>query len=324
MSVSYTCPNPDCGVPLKTAARVATGKTVKCPKCGKPFVPEPAAAEVPAPIPEPAAAAAGGVKRPFADDDDESDESVKKGYGVVRETEEELKAAEKNKPKFVSPKDKFKKSARGPAQALLVMPANLLTAEGLLTLAAGIVIFVIGMWPLVFNDAPPGDEELEEALLTMVVGCCCFLWGGLVCWGASKMQELDSYPWAYVGSVMGCVPLLVGIYGIVMLQNPKVKAGFEESEGGPEDDEEGDEDGDDDDEEEDDEDGDEEDEDGDDMVTRAAKRAAKRAAGKIGRKLLGGLTGKGGDDEDGDGGEEEEEEEKPKKRRKKPADEDEE
>ena len=42
MSVSYTCPNPDCGVTLKTPNRVAAGKSVKCPKCGSPFVPEPA------------------------------------------------------------------------------------------------------------------------------------------------------------------------------------------------------------------------------------------------------------------------------------------
>src|SRR4051794_19459035 len=41
MSVSYTCPNPDCGVTLKTPSRVAAGKSVKCPKCNRPFVPEP-------------------------------------------------------------------------------------------------------------------------------------------------------------------------------------------------------------------------------------------------------------------------------------------
>ena len=42
MSVSYTCPDPNCGVTLKTANRVAVGKSVNCPKCGSPFVPEPA------------------------------------------------------------------------------------------------------------------------------------------------------------------------------------------------------------------------------------------------------------------------------------------
>ena len=34
MSVSYTCPNPDCGVTLKTPSPVPPGKKVKCPKCG--------------------------------------------------------------------------------------------------------------------------------------------------------------------------------------------------------------------------------------------------------------------------------------------------
>ena len=50
------------------------------------------------------------------DDDDEDAESVKKGYGVVKESEEEVKEAAKNKPKFTEVQDKFKKSARGPAQ----------------------------------------------------------------------------------------------------------------------------------------------------------------------------------------------------------------
>src|SRR5262245_10748093 len=254
MSFSYTCPNPDCGANLKTANRPPVGRSVKCPKCNQPFVPEPGGEAKPAgtfkltddtPDKKSGAAKPGGKpeapkkeepapaakKSPFADDDEESDESIKKGYAVVKETEEEIKEAAKNRPKFTEVQDKFKKSARGPAQALLVMPSNLLTGEGLLTIVAGILIFVYGMWPLVFNDAPPGEEELEEAIATMLVGTVCFVWGGFVCYGASQMQEVASYPWAMTGAVMGVVPLLVGIFGIIMLQNPKVKAGFEEVEG---------------------------------------------------------------------------------------------
>jgi hypothetical protein len=204
----------------------------------------------PPPPPKPAS--------PFADDDDEDAESVKRGYGVVKDTEEELKEAKKNKPKFGAVEDKYKKSARGPAIALLVMPSNLLTFEGLVTAVGGIVLFVIGMWPLVFNDAPPGDEETEEAIVAMILGLSTFGWGAFICFGASQMQELKSYMWAMAGSVMGVLPLLVGIYGIIMLQNPKVKAGFEESEGGPDEEDE-----DEDDEEDEDEDEDEDD-DGDD------------------------------------------------------------
>ena len=259
MSVSYTCPNPACGVTLKTPNPVPPGKAVACPKCKEKFVPVSEDAPPPPaagtfkfadePAKKPGAPKTSGAKPPpppppvapksrFAEEDEESDESVKKGYGVVKETEEEAAEAEKNKPKFTEIADKFKKSARGPAVSLLVTPANLLTAEGLITGVLGLAAIVIGMWPLVFNDAPAGEEETEEAIVTMLLGVMTFGWGMIVCLGASMMQELRSYTWAMAGAVMGILPLLVGIYALLMLQNPRVKAGFEESEGGPEEDDE--------------------------------------------------------------------------------------
>jgi len=288
MSVSYTCPNPDCGVTLKTPNRVAAGKSVKCPKCGKPFVPEtedgkadaktsgakpPAAAPVMAPPPS-----------VFADDDDEDAESIKKGYGVIKDSKEEVEEANKNKPTFTEVQDKFKKSARGPAQGLLVMPSNLLLAGGIVLTAASVVYFIIGMWPLVFNDAPPGEEELDEAVFGMLMGVLGFVWGAMICYGASQMQELGSYIFAMLGAIMG-VPLLVGVFAIIMLQNPKVKAGFEEAEAGP------DEEDDDDDEEDDEADDDDDDDDG-------GSSTAKKAAKKLGRGLLKGVMGGDEDDED--------------------------
>lgn len=302
MSVSYTCPNPDCGVVLKTPTRVAVGKSVKCPKCARPFVPEPGdkaaagagvlklAEEPKKPDPAPVA------KKPAMDDEDD-DESVKKGYGVIAETEAEKEAAEKNKPKFNEVKDKFKKSARGPAMSLLVMPSNLLTLEGLATGIAGIGMFVVGMWPFVFNDAPPGEEETEEGVILMMIGVVVLFWGAMVCFCASQMQELGSYPWAMVGSIMGIAPLLVGIYGIVMLQNPKVKAGFEEIEGNSE---EGEEDDDDDEDEDDEDEDDDDDDDGGGKKKGGAKKLAKSAAKGAAKKLGRGLMKKalGGGDED--------------------------
>lgn len=302
MSVSYTCPNPACGVTLKTANKLPPGKRVKCPKCNEQFVPEP---EAPTPAAASAAApsAAQGAgtfkfaddepaKKPAAskpeapkpappppskkpvDDEDEDEESIRRGYGVVKETEAELEQAEKNKVKFGEVSDKYKKSARGPAIAMLVMPVNLLTGAGLVGAVAGLALFVVGMWPIVFNDAPPGDEEVEEAIVTMLLGMIVFGWGAFLCFGASQMSELSSYMWAMSAAVLG-IPLLVGIYALVMLQDPKVKAGFEETEGGPEDEDEDEEDEDEDDEE--DEDDDEEDEEEDDEEEEArAKQKRKR------------------------------------------------
>jgi sugar phosphate permease len=79
-------------------------------------------------------------------------------------------------------------------------------------------------------------------------------WGCLVCIGASKMQNLDSYTWAMVGAVLGILPVLVGIFAIAMLRNPKVIAGFEEIEGALDDDEEKEDDEDDEDEDDEDDD----------------------------------------------------------------------
>ncbi|QJW97980.1 hypothetical protein [Frigoriglobus tundricola] len=313
MSVSYKCTNPECGVTLKTPNRVAVGKSVKCPKCGKMFVPEPAPKEENAagtlklvdepkkPEPPPVA-----PKKPYEDDDDEDAASVKRGYGVTAETEEEKAAAEKNKPTFTEVQDKFKKSARGPAMSLLVMPSNLLTGAGLLTGVAGLALFVNGMWPLVFNDAPPGEEEMEEAIVTMMMGIFTFFWGAMVCFGASQMQELSSYPWSLIGAIMGVVPLLVGIYCIVMLQNPKVKAGFEEMEGSAEEDEDDDGKGkkkedDDDEDEDDDDDEDDEDDDDDDRPKKGKGRGKeKEKAGKGAKKAGKGPAKKsrGGDEDE--------------------------
>ncbi|MBX9580131.1 MAG: hypothetical protein K2X87_07460 [Gemmataceae bacterium] len=267
MAVSYTCPNPDCRASLTTPTPVPAGKRVKCPKCGDSFTPvraEPTGGKAAPPKetftfrddpvkpggkpakpgkgaePAPAKPDKPPPARPsrFADDEDDPD-SVKKGYGVVQESKEEQERAERNKPKFGSLETKHRRSARGPAIALLVMPANLLTFEGLLTGIGGVVLFVVGVWPLVFNDASPGDEEIEEAIVYMLLGLLVFGWGAMVCFGASRMQELGSYLWATVGAVMGIVPLLVGLYAVIMLQNPKVKAGFEEVQGALDDDEEG-------------------------------------------------------------------------------------
>ena len=237
-------------------------------RAAKPAAARPAAAKPAAPPP---------AKVDHEDDDTEA-------YGVIKESEEELRIAEKNKPKFTDVKDKFKRSLRGPAMALLVMPSNLLIAEGALTGLFGVGSVIVGIWPLVFTDAPPSDEEIAEQLVTIFVGLVAFTWGALICLGASRMQNLDSYAWALAGSVLGIFPLLAGIFAIIALRDPRVIAGFEEIEGAidtegegeDDEDEEDDDEDDEDDEDEDEDDDDEEDEDEDDEVEDKKARKKKR------------------------------------------------
>ena len=174
-------------------------------------------------------------KKPKPPDDDDDANP----YGVLKESEEEMRLAEKNKPVFGDIADKFKKSFRGPAQMMLVLPTNLLIATGSLAAILGLLVVVVGLFPLVFTDAPPSDEEVGERLMIMFVGFVLILWGCLVCLGASKMQSLESYAWALAGAVMG-IPMLSGIFALVALRDPRVRAGFEEVEGAidePDDDE---------------------------------------------------------------------------------------
>ena len=190
-----------------------------------------------------AAKPAAPVSKP--DDDDVNP------YSVYKETDEELREAEKNKPKFENIADKFKKSMRGPASAALVMPTKLLIAVGVITCVAAIVWFVMGFWPIVFVDAGASDEEIIDAIIQMFLAVLVFMVGILICYGAYMMQNLESYTWAIIASCV-TIPLLVGIYALITLRDPKVIAGFQELEGATEHDE--DEGEDDDDDEEDDED----------------------------------------------------------------------
>ena len=114
------------------------------------------------------------------------------------------------------------------AVARLVLPVNLLTAEGLITATSGLCMFIIGMWQPVINGAPLNIEDI----VMMFLGLMFFTWGSLVCYAAHRMQDLSSYRWAVVGAVMGIFPLLVGIYALVVLMNSKVKAGFREGAAG--------------------------------------------------------------------------------------------
>lgn len=243
MPVQYKCPSPTCQARMALDAPPKPGEQIQCPTCGTVFVPprpaaKPATARPAVARPAAARPAADTIplapppppppppSRPPVDDDEDSSP-----YAITEESEEEQKLAEANRPTFDKVKDKFKRSARGPAMSLLVMPSNLLVAEGGLTFLVGMGAVVVGFWPIVFSDAPPSDEEFVDCLSTILMGIFAAIYGGLICYGASQMQNLSSYAWGIVGGVLGIAPLLAGIFALVTLRDPRVLAGFAEIEG---------------------------------------------------------------------------------------------
>lgn len=278
MPVEYTCPSPTCKARMALASPPKPGEQIQCPTCGYVFVPpRPATARPATAKPATAKQSAASNTIPLAPPpppppplpppvatDDFDDSSP---YTVVEESEEEKKLAEANKVTFDKVKDKFKRSARGPAMSLLVMPSNLLIAEGGLTFLVGLGAVVTGFWPIVFSDAPPSDEEFVDCLQTILIGIFAAIYGGLICYGAAQMQNLNSYAWGIVAGVLGIAPLLAGIFTLVTLRDPRVLAGFAEIEGsavGTKDEDEDDENDEDEDEDEDDDDDEDEDDDDDD------------------------------------------------------------
>ena len=247
MAVEYTCPNPNCKARMALDSPPAAGEQIECPTCEKVFTPprpkaaaRPVAAARPA-VAKPAAAKPAPAKpaaRPAAPpppapskkplDDDDDDDSP---YMISEESEEEKRLADANKPKFDGVKDKFKRSARGPAMSMLVLPSNLLVAEGGLTVIVGIGACVAGFWPIVFNDAPPSDEEFVDHMTSILVGFFWVMYGAMICYGASQMQNLSSYAWGIAAGVLGILPLLAGIFALVTLRDPRVLKGFAEIEG---------------------------------------------------------------------------------------------
>ncbi len=247
----YTCPS--CRTKLQSEKEAKPGQFFRCPECDERFSPraevlafqddeeEPRTRSKPRvktaakPQVKPKAAAPAPPPPPPPDNSryDDSNDDDPGTYGVVQETAEEIEATERNKPQFGAIRDKFKKSARGPASSRLVMPSNLLLGQGSLMALIGLGFLVLGMWPIIFTDVPNSDEEFAENLFNIVTGISMMIWGSITCYGAVQMVTLGSYGWSFVGAVFGLVPLPVGILGIITLHDKIVLEGFAEPETGP-------------------------------------------------------------------------------------------
>src|SRR5262245_13011224 len=118
----YPCP--ECGAQLRPANPVAAGKKLRCPKCETVFAPTPAAptkAKAAKPADEP---------KPSGDGDVEQ-------YAIAAE-KDDRSADEVRRAAFDPVKERFKRSARGPALIRVVRPSTWLLGTGILTCIAAV------------------------------------------------------------------------------------------------------------------------------------------------------------------------------------------
>jgi uncharacterized Zn finger protein (UPF0148 family) len=220
MMHQYTCPK--CKTVLKREQPVAEGKKIKCPKCQNIFAAAAAKAEP---------AKAGKSKH---DDDDD-----RNPYAVMNEDKEDEKMREeKQRAAMGLVKDRFEKSARGPAISVIVRPASYLLGAGVITCTLAFACLFVGIFPLVFSDfykqgpndpklskeqkAQKGQEEYDamvrRSMILIPASVFVFAFGSLICVGAFKMRALESQPWSWVGAIMS-IPAApgngAGVFSIV-------------------------------------------------------------------------------------------------------------
>jgi hypothetical protein len=199
---------------LKRAEPLPAGKKLRCPECGNVFAPaakvkQPAAKKTEPKAPAPA--------------------SPEQDIFTFQATDYDADADSAREDVFSPIKDRFARSARGPALIHVVRPSDWLLRTGAMICIAAITGILWAIWPLIFKiqEVQPEDktkgfrpgtyanetrkykeltpEEFNQRFVYL--GCFIgqFLWGSVVCLGASRMHTLDSYPLAVVGSIMAIV-----------------------------------------------------------------------------------------------------------------------
>ena len=163
------------------------------------------------------------AKKAVDDDDDRNP------YGVVIDNS---KPAEEIN--FVTLRDRFPKSMRGPAQGNVVVPANWLIAFGVGNCVACMLWFVVGIFPFIFTiDKPITDDEKPMQYWFIGISTFLFFWNSVIIYGAFKMHTIESYGWAMTACIFAILGgalwgMIAGIVGIVKLRKPETIAGFAE------------------------------------------------------------------------------------------------
>lgn len=220
----YTCP--ECATKIKRSQPVEPGKKLKCPECEtvfkikgeKPAAPKPEKKPAPAPVPS---------SSKWDDDDGPAN------YAVAAEADTAESQEERDKA-FGPLRERFEKSKRGPALQIVVKPSNFLIMWGVIACICGAGTGLVATWDMIFvrevvetkkkglydvgdnktKFYQMSDDERNYRLIWLASGIGYFLWGAVVCAGASKMHEVEMYWLAFTGSVMAiaCPLLPLGVY----------------------------------------------------------------------------------------------------------------
>lgn len=247
----YKCP--ECAAVLRRAEPIPAGKKIRCPKCEAVFPARAMPEDEPAEAAKESYALAGDPKAapkpsPLEDDEDSNP------YAVIKENETE------GKPEvhLGSLRDRFAKSKIGPAMFRTVIPSNWLLRLGLFSCVTAVFLFILGIWPIIFCEANPSRPFIRPRVDIMLKAAAQFSFGAIMCLGAAKMHDLTSYTWSIIGAIMALliyVPraimtglsavvmygppglimavlvmalALVGLWNLIVLFNPEVRAGFKE------------------------------------------------------------------------------------------------
>ena len=167
-----TCP--ECETVLKPANPIAVGKRVKCPRCGTTFPVTDEDAE-----PAPAKARAGAVKKagdaakpgkqpaPTGGDDDDEGGTYALAGGEGHGTGDEDDGA----PEIDYAPDTSIKDLRGPAQAAVIQPTNMMIAAGVSGFLGWLACLIVFTIPVLFPiELDEGSKDAQKPILIIQRG----------------------------------------------------------------------------------------------------------------------------------------------------------
>lgn len=212
---TYKCPQ--CSATLRLANPVPAGKKIKCPKCQNVFAP---------PVEQPKAAAGkpAGVSKPPLDEDDAGayalkddpppPEPVKRSVAPLDFDEDDAPKKKKKKTKgdedeldTEKPTHARKKSA---AQAMCQAPSNKMLATSCFTCASCLLSLLVSLWPLIFMKERSWTNYFLglpipiPIMVLLLIGA--FVYNAAIAVSAVKMQSIESYAFAMLGSTLCVIP----------------------------------------------------------------------------------------------------------------------